>query len=117
VYTNFTCDRSRENANLPLNFDSLHTRQSIRKHSMWNREMVTLLRQLTSRLANTVNAWDIFQRKDISYFIFDGESQTTSTLLASTLSALDGCFLNLKEILRQLQTLQNELCQDSPQGV
>jgi hypothetical protein len=79
--------------------------------------MVMLLRKLTSRLANTVDAWDIFQRKEISYFLFDGESQTTSTLLVSTVNAVDGCFLDLKGILRQLQTLQDELCQESPQGV
>ena len=79
--------------------------------------MVTLLRSLTGRLGDTVDAWDRFQRKDIGYFLFDEDSPTASSYLKALVNDVDTIFSDLKDILRKLQHLEGELCQDSPQGV
>lgn len=79
--------------------------------------MVILLRKLVRRLGDTVDAWDGFQQKDISYFLFDDEFQTASNLLKESVNAVDTVFLDLRGLLRQLQSLKKELCRDSPQGV
>lgn len=79
--------------------------------------MVTLLRSLTSRLGDTVDAWDRFQRKDIGYFLFDEDSPTASSYLKALVNDVDTIFSDLKDILRKLQHLEGEICQDSPQGV
>jgi hypothetical protein len=79
--------------------------------------MVRLLRRLKSRLSDTVDAWDKFQRKEIGYFLLDDSSATSSSPLESSVSAVDDVFLDLKGFLKKLQQLENELCQDNPQGV
>jgi len=79
--------------------------------------MVRLLRQLTGRLSDTVVAWDEFQRKEIGYFLYDGESPTASSSLKTSAAAIDKTFSDLKALLRKLQCLQKELCEDNPQGV
>jgi hypothetical protein len=79
--------------------------------------MVTLLRRLRSTLSDTVDAWDKFQRKEIGYFLFDDASPTTSSDLESSVSAVDDVFLDLKGIFKKLRELEDELCQDNPQGV
>jgi hypothetical protein len=79
--------------------------------------MVTLLRLLNSRLSDTIDAWDIFQRKEIGYFLLDDTSPTTSLLLEHSVSAVEDVFLGLKTIFKKLQALESELCQDIPYGV
>ena len=79
--------------------------------------MVKVLRRLKSRLSDTVDAWDKFQRKQIGYFLLDDSFPTSSSPLKSSVSAVDDVFLDLKGFLKKLQQLENELCQDNPQGV
>jgi hypothetical protein len=79
--------------------------------------MVKLLRDLISRLRDTVEAWDRFQRKDIEYFLFDDDSPTTELFLKNLVTVVDTIFSDLRDILRKIQQLEDELCQDSPQGV
>ena len=79
--------------------------------------MVMLLRQLINRLSDTVGAWVKFQRKEIGYFLYDGESSTAASCLKSSLDAVDNAFWDLKDLLRKLRDLERELCQDNPQGV
>jgi hypothetical protein len=109
-------NRSRNNHNLSLNIDHSNTRE-VRKIGAWNGEMVTLLRKLISKLGDTIDAWDRFQRKDIGYFLFDDELSTTASLLKCSVSEVDNVFLDLKDILRKLRQLEKGLCQDNPQGV
>jgi hypothetical protein len=109
--------RSRKNHNLPVDFDNLNTRQGVREIGAWNRKMVALLRKLISRLGDTVDAWDRFQRKDIGYFLFDDDAPTKASLLKGSVNDVDNVFLDLKDIFRKLRQLEDELCQDSPQGV
>ena len=79
--------------------------------------MVKLLRQLISGISDTVGAWDEFQRKEIGYFLYDGDSPTTSSSLKPSVAAVDKAFSELSSLLRKLQDLRNELCEDNPQGV
>jgi hypothetical protein len=77
--------------------------------------MVGLIRRLKNRLSDTVAAWDEFQRGEIGYFN-DGESTAVLPLMNS-IRAVNKAFSELKEILRKLQELERELCDDCPQGV
>jgi hypothetical protein len=79
--------------------------------------MVTRLRTLLSRLGDTVDAGDRFQRADIGYVLFDDDCPTASRLLKDSVIAVDTVFLDLKDIQRKLRNLENELCQDNPQRV
>ena len=79
--------------------------------------MVKLLRQLIRRLSDTVGGWDKFQRKEIGYFLYDEKPSTALPSLKPSVDAVDTAFLELKEILRKLQALEKELCEDNPQGV
>ena len=79
--------------------------------------MVRLLRQLISSLADIVGAWDKFQRKDLGYFIYDGETSSASSSLKFSVNAVDKAFWDLKDDLRKLHDLERELCKDNPQGV
>jgi hypothetical protein len=99
-----------------LNID-YSTTSGVREIGTWNGEMVTLLRKLISKLGDTVEAWDRFQKKDIGYFMFDDGLPTTSSLLRFSVNEVDNVFLDLKDILRKLRKLEKGLCQDSPQGV
>ncbi|KAE9363248.1 hypothetical protein N431DRAFT_357282 [Stipitochalara longipes BDJ] len=108
---------SKRNADFPLEFDHAKTRQAVLDVTAWNREMVKLLRRLRSRLEDTVNAWDRFQKAEVGYFLFDDDSPTASTSLRDMTSSVDTIFWDLKEILKKLESLQAELCQDSPQGL
>ena len=79
--------------------------------------MVKLLRQLISGLSDTVGGWEKFQRKDIGYFLNHIKSPTTTSHLDSSVDAVGKAFLELMHLLRKLQSLKNELCEDNPQGV
>ena len=80
--------------------------------------MVKLLRQLISGLSDTVGAWDEFRQKEIGYFLcVDGEPPTTSSPLKPSVAAVDKAFSELKVLLRKLQDLRKEMCEDNPQGV
>jgi hypothetical protein len=79
--------------------------------------MVKLLTQLICGLSDTVHAWDEFQRNDIGYFLFDGDSQTASSPLEESIRAVIKTFSDLNMVLQKLQELKKELCKDSPQGV
>ena len=79
--------------------------------------MVKLLRQLISCLSEAVGAWEKFQRKDIEYFLYDGNSLKAASYLKPSLNAVDKVFWDLKGLLRKLRELERELCQDNPQGV
>jgi hypothetical protein len=111
------CNRSKGHVGLPLSLDDLTIRQAVPSFSGWSREMVALLRNLVNRLGNTVDAWDRFQRKYMGYFLFDDENPTASSILEQSVNAVDTVFLDLKDILKKLRTLEAELLRDSPQGV
>jgi hypothetical protein len=76
-----------------------------------------LLRQLIRRLSGAVEAWGEFQRKEIGYFLYDGESPTASPSLRPSLDAVDRVFSNFKGCLRRLQDFEKELREDHPHGV
>jgi len=78
---------------------------------------VKLLRQLISRLSDTVGTWDEFQRKEIEYFLYDGESEASSSSLKPSVGAIEKVFSDLKVLRRKLQDFKKELCEDNPQGV
>jgi hypothetical protein len=104
---------SRTNHAFPLFSNDPKTKQEVRGFSIWNAQMVTLLRRLIRRLSDTVGAWDKFRRKEIWYFL----DSTASAYLEPSVDAVDTTFSELKDILRMLQALERELCQDNPQGV
>lgn len=79
--------------------------------------MVMLLRQLISPLSDTVEAWDEFRREEIGYFLYDGEYPTASSSLKPSAAAVKKTFSDLNAILRKLEALRKELCEDHPQGV
>ena len=109
-------NRSRNSHNLSLKIDHSNTKE-VRKIGEWNGEMVTLLRKLISKLGDTIDAWDRFQRKDIGYFLFDDGLPTNASLLKCSVNEVDNVFLDLKDILRKFRQLEKGLCQDNPQGV
>ena len=79
--------------------------------------MVVLLRDLICRLGATVDAWEEFERKDIGYFQFDDDSPTSDEFLKELGNSVETIFSRLRNILRRFHQLENELRQDSPQGV
>ncbi len=100
------------------NIEASPTTDRLLTHDLRERgETVTLLRRLIGCLWNTVNAWDRFQRKDIGYFLFDDGLPTNSSFLKDSVNVVDNIFLDLKDILKKLQQMERDLCQDSPQGV
>jgi hypothetical protein len=117
ILTDFYANRSRTHHVFPLQSSDPKSRQKVWDFSTWNREMVKLLRQLISGLSDTVGAWDEFQRKEIGYFLYDGDSPTTSSSLKPSVAAVDKAFSELSGLLRKLQDLRNELYEDNPQGV
>ncbi|PMD45421.1 hypothetical protein L207DRAFT_508317 [Hyaloscypha variabilis F] len=109
--------QSRNHGTLPLNFENSDTRQEVRAFSEWSRKMVMLLRSLICRLGDTVDAWEGFQRKDIGYFQFDDDSPTSALFLKDLVNSVETIFSHLRYILRRFHQLENELRQDSPQGL
>jgi hypothetical protein len=79
--------------------------------------MVRLLTKLTSRLSDTICAWEQFRKNEIGYFLSDGEPPTASTALKPSVAAVDKAYSDLSDFLRKLQKLEKELCKDNPQGV
>jgi hypothetical protein len=79
--------------------------------------MVKLLRQLISRLSDTVDAWDQFQQKEIGYFGCHSEPPAASPSLKSSVAAVEKPFGKLKVLRGALQDLKKELCEENPQGV
>jgi len=75
--------------------------------------MVKLSRLLKGRLSETVAAWEVFRGREMEYFI-DGEA---SSQLQNSMIKVHKIFSDLNQILRKLQDMENELCQDNPQGV
>lgn len=117
IVADFCASRSRLNHVFPMSSNRDKTRQELRDFSIWSTHMVRLLRQLIGGLSDTVGAWDEFQRKEIGYFLYDGESPTASSSLKSSVAAVDKAFSALKVLLRKLRDLEKELCEDNPQGV
>jgi hypothetical protein len=111
--------RYRDTCVRTLLIDDSRTRQEARDISNWNGQIITLLVRLTSRLSDTVRAWDRFKEKDMYYFLFDEDngSLTSSSSLKSSVNSVDDCFLDLKDILKKLCHLEMELLKYNPQGV
>jgi hypothetical protein len=78
--------------------------------------MVTLLRQLKGRLSDTLDAWATFQQKDMGYFLVHDPSPISSSSLQYSVEAVEDVFFDLKGIHKKLRLLEEELCQDNPQG-
>ena len=74
--------------------------------------MMKLLIQLTSRLSETVEAWEEFRGNEIGYFS-DNESFT----LKPSVAAVSKTFAQLSVLLIRLERLKIELCNNNPQGV
>ena len=72
-------------------------RQEVRDFSMWSRQIVQLLRQLTSRLSETVGSWGEFRGSEIEYFL--DRSPTASPCPRPSVAAVDKSFATL-EVLR-----------------
>jgi len=117
IVTDFYTIRSRTNHVFPLSSSYPKSRQEVRDFCTWNTQMVKLLRQLISGLSDTVGAWAEFQRKETGYFLYDGDSPITSSSLKPSVDAVDKAFSGLNGLLRKLQDLRIELCEDNPQGV
>jgi hypothetical protein len=82
--------------------------------------MVALLRDLRCSLSNTVVAWDKFQKKELGYFLFDDHSSDRfgfASSLRASIGVVDDSFSEMRDVLRKLQVLEKELCEDNPQGV
>ncbi|PMD50228.1 uncharacterized protein K444DRAFT_637629 [Hyaloscypha bicolor E] len=71
--------------------------------------MLMLVKPLTNRLGDTVEAWDRFQQNEIGYFLLDDKYLATSTQLRTCVAAVVTVFLDLKDILKKLRRLKNEL--------
>ena len=81
--------------------------------------MLALLRQLIRSLSDLVSNWERFQNTDIAYF-FDEDTENSSAntmCYQASLEATEKCFLDLKDLLRKLKSLEEELSSDNPQGV
>lgn len=92
-------------------------RKEARDSSLWGGRMIGLLRLLIGGLTDTINAWDEFRRRDMEYFLYDGDVLTQSTLLHSSVSAVDKAFSDLRSLRQKLKDLKDELCEKNPQGV
>jgi hypothetical protein len=85
----------------------------VRSFSVWNSQIVALLRQLIGGLADTVAAWDTFQQTEIGYFLYDDGFAS----LKPSILVVSKTFAQLKTVQRNLERLKKELCEDNPQGV
>jgi len=92
-----------------LSCNDSKTGQEARDYTNWNIQFLELLRQLIRRLSDTIEAWDEFQRKEIGYFLYDGESPTASPSLRPLLHSIDRVFSKFKGYLRKLQDFEKEL--------
>jgi hypothetical protein len=104
----------------PTSSHDENIRRGVREFSKWNGELVKLLKRLTSRLSETVEAWEEFrcQRKEIEYFLSDaGEPPASRLSLKSSIVAIDKTFSDLRLLLAKLQRFEKELCDGNPQGV
>jgi hypothetical protein len=102
---------------LPAHSSDDETRNAVREIGVWNREMVKLLRLLTRGLSNTVAAWKEFDQSDIGYFKYEGQPPPRALSFEPSVERVAKVFLKLSTVLEKLQSLENELCQDNPQGV
>lgn len=71
--------------------------------------MVKLLSRLIRRLSDTIHAWDRLQESEIDYFLYDGDSRTSSASLKVSVAAVGKTFSELSGILRRLKDLETEL--------
>jgi hypothetical protein len=113
----FCINRSRMNDEYLLSCNGFKSKEVLLDSTNWITQLVELLRQLIRLLSRTVEAWDEFQRKEIGYFLYDGESPTASPSLRPSLDNIDRVFSNLKGCLRKLQDFEKELRDDHPHGV
>jgi hypothetical protein len=104
-------------ASFSVDLDRALVRNVPLEYQAWSIEMQRLLRRLQSCLGDTVGAWDKFTKKDIGYFLFDDECPATSSRLKCSVNAVDNVFLDLKDILRKLRHLEDEVKQENPQRV
>jgi hypothetical protein len=91
------------------------TRKEAERISSWSAQILELLRRLITRLSDIVMAWDRFKQKDMGYFLFDDDngSRTSSSPLKSSVNFVDHCFLDLKDILKKLCHLEDDLRKNS----
>jgi hypothetical protein len=82
--------------------------------------MVVLIRHLIGTLSDTAGAWEEFRGAEMGYFLLEGDldgvDSSHSSLLASY-TAVKKVFRELGGLLKKLERLKKELCDDNPQGV
>ncbi|KAK3380658.1 hypothetical protein B0T24DRAFT_676328 [Lasiosphaeria ovina] len=94
-------------------FESEQGREKIRRLSAWNGDMIRLVGTLLKSLSRTLGAWDVFQKTDIGYFLYDDASCTKRPeQLLPSLRIIEKTFLNLhvtREELEQVRWSVEEL--------
>ncbi|KAK3353375.1 hypothetical protein B0T25DRAFT_568576 [Lasiosphaeria hispida] len=78
------------------NFESEQGREKIRRLAAWNGEILRLVGALLMSLSRTLLAWDVFQKTDIGYFLYNDVAcgEQPEQLLPS-LRIIEKIFLNL----------------------
>ncbi|KAK0723481.1 hypothetical protein B0T26DRAFT_261689 [Lasiosphaeria miniovina] len=88
-------------------FESEQGREKIRRLSTWNGDMIRLVGTLLKSLSRTLGAWDIFQKTDIGYFLYDDAScSKRPEQLLPSLRIIEKTFLNLHVTRQELEQVR-----------
>ena len=95
-------------------FENKEGRSKIRKLATWNGDMTKLIGTLLKSLSRTLVAWDVFQKTDIGYFLYDDNDESPSQYsrpdqLLPSLRIIEKTFLNLHITLEELEQVKLSL--------
>ncbi|KAK0730155.1 hypothetical protein B0H67DRAFT_560966 [Lasiosphaeris hirsuta] len=92
------------------NFESERGREKIRRLAAWNGEMLRLVGALLMSLSRTLLAWDVFQKTDIGYFLYDDVACTEQPKqLLPSLRIIEKIFLNLHITHKEMEQVRLSL--------
>jgi hypothetical protein len=91
-------------------FESKQGREKIRRLAVWNGEMLKQVGTLLPSLSRTLVAWEVFQKTDIGYFLYDDATCTKRPdQLLPSLRIIEKTFFNLHIIHEEMEQVRGSL--------
>ena len=88
-------------------FESKQGREKIRRLAAWNGDMLRLVGTLLQSLSRTLVAWEVFQKTDIGYFLYDDATGTRRPeQLLPSLRIIEKTFLHLHIIHEEMEQVR-----------
>jgi hypothetical protein len=88
-------------------FESKQGREKIRRLAVWNGDMLRLVGTLLQSLSRTLVAWEVFQKTDIGYFLYDDATCTKRPdQLLPSLRIIEKTFLHLHIIHEEMEQVR-----------